>query len=146
MNISTRRRSGIAAAAILFCCLEATGTALAHPDSSAVGFQSPSGNIVCVARAGGVDCDIAERTYAAPPRPDTCHLNFGSRILLTPGAAPYFDCYGQSLRDRPLPTLDYDRSLRIGSVDCTSAASGVTCTDTDSGHNFTLSREFYQMK
>jgi hypothetical protein len=44
-----------------------------------------------------------------------------------------------------LPTLDYGQTHRVGSITCASEPSGVTCTDTSTGHFFRVSRESYQL-
>ncbi len=63
-------------------------TGRAHADPPVDYFQTPSGNIACMLGGfdGGVACDIAQHTYAAPPRPADCGpTNFGDRIQLLPG-------------------------------------------------------------
>ena len=39
-----------------------------------------------------------------------------------------------------LATLRYGNTLTAGNFRCTSAADGLTCTNTVSGHGFTISR------
>ncbi|RLV50699.1 hypothetical protein D9V37_01655 [Nocardioides mangrovicus] len=41
--------------------------------------------------------------------------------------------------------LSYGTSVRIGPVECTSASSGVSCENHDTGRGFTLSRERYTL-
>jgi hypothetical protein len=45
----------------------------------------------------------------------------------------------------PWPTLDYGQTRSLGSITCDSEPSGLTCTDTGSGHFFRLSRESYDV-
>ena len=41
--------------------------------------------------------------------------------------------------------LAYGEVVRVGSFLCDSESSGVRCTNEDSGHGFTLSRQAYTM-
>jgi hypothetical protein len=40
-------------------------------------------------------------------------------------------------------TLQYGHSITVGTITCTSLATGMTCNDTDGGHGFTVSRSVY---
>jgi hypothetical protein len=42
-------------------------------------------------------------------------------------------------------TLDYGQTRSVGVMICASEASGVTCTDTSTGHFFRVSRDSYQL-
>jgi hypothetical protein len=44
-----------------------------------------------------------------------------------------------------LPTLDYGQASSAGTITCDSETSGVTCTDTSTGHFFRVSRESYKL-
>jgi len=44
-----------------------------------------------------------------------------------------------------LKTLDYGRTYSRGAMTCDSELSGVTCTDTGTGHFFRVSRENYEL-
>jgi hypothetical protein len=44
------------------------------------------------------------------------------------------------------PTLDYGQKTRsLGAISCDSEQSGVTCTDTSTGHFFQVSSDSYQV-
>jgi hypothetical protein len=123
-------------------------TAHAVPDGS---FQSPSGNIYCIlivkdTGAASSACQLQQHhTYAAPP-PGTCHLGgWGSQIGLDQGNPPDFECVGGELAVAPMPTLGYGQTRSAGPITCDSEPSGMTCTDSSSGHFFRLSRESYQL-
>jgi hypothetical protein len=87
----------------------------ARADSGSPFFQSPSGNVQCNIGSGD---GIA---FAA------CEIR--EHNLATP----------------PLPTLPYGQARSIYPITCDSAAPGVTCRDTDSGHFFVPSRENFEM-
>ncbi|MED5813878.1 DUF6636 domain-containing protein [Mycolicibacterium sp. 050232] len=125
-------------------------TAHAIPASNM--FVTPSGNIWCLVPngegtdpAGGVVCEIREHSYTAPPKPADCHLDWGDRISLKPGAAPQVHCHGDTIFVPGMPTLSYGQSRSAGPITCEVQPSGVTCTDSDSGHFFTLSRQSLEL-
>ena len=85
-------------------------------------FATPSRNIVCnmYADNSGANCEVREHTWVAPastsgPHGRACDFSFG----------------GQT----------YSR----GAMTCDSELSGVTCTDTGTGHFFRVSRENYEL-
>jgi hypothetical protein len=112
-------------------------------------FQSPSTNIRCFIGEGvdgavSVACEIAQHNWVAPPRPDGCHLNWGSRFRLDQAVGTRFDCYGQSL-PTPDQTLAYNSSISHGTITCYSETTDVTGSDTYTGHYFRISRESYAL-
>jgi hypothetical protein len=46
--------------------------------------------------------------------------------------------------DAPSP-LDYGQTRTLGSISCESEPSGVTCSDSSTGHFFRISRDSYQL-
>ena len=44
-----------------------------------------------------------------------------------------------------LPTLDYGQTRCLGPITCDSEPTGMTCTDTSTGHFLRVSRESYQL-
>jgi hypothetical protein len=42
-------------------------------------------------------------------------------------------------------TLDYGQTKSVGVMTCASEPSGVTCTDTSTGHFFRVSRDSYEL-
>lgn len=119
-------------------------TAQAGPEGAR--FVTPSGNIWCLlANAGdtadGVVCEIREHTYTPPAKPADCHLDWGDRISLKPGGAPVVHCHGDTIFETGMPTLPYGQARWTGPIKCEAQPSDVTCTDTDTGHFFRLSRD-----
>jgi len=125
----------------------------AHADTE-YHFQSPSGNIACwlgdVIFNGGVECDIAQYTYALPARPADCPtqiVNFGDRFTLIPGQAAVMSCHGDTVRvPGEMQTLNYGQKLSLGQISCDSEQSGMICTDTSTGHYFLVSRDSYELR
>jgi hypothetical protein len=111
-------------------------------------FQSPSGNINCTLSTPGGEnaarCEVVEHTWAAPPPPPDCHLNSGDRFYLTQGGGAGVGCYGQEFPTAQ-QTLGYGQSLSLGTITCDSEYAGMTCTDSSTGHYFTVSRDGYEL-
>jgi hypothetical protein len=111
-------------------------------------FRSPSGNINCsLSTPGGrieARCEVVDHAWAAPPREPQCHQNWGDRFELTQGGGAAFDCYGQEFP--PVnETLAYGQARSFGSITCESESSGMTCTDSSTGHYFRVSRDNYEL-
>jgi hypothetical protein len=126
----------------------------AHADDQ-TGFQSPSGGIVCTmgqrhdpnnpARDGQgmVACQVLNHTYPQPPLAD-CPVA-GREYDLAQGSPASLGCQGGLIVDPLPPKLDYGQSRSVGTITCDIAPSGVTCTDSSTGHFLHLSRESYQL-
>lgn len=101
--------------------------------SSTVQFRSPSGKIICVIGPGEGLCfnALTEKKQAT----EDCGGPTAVRIY-TAGRASY----GTSCGGAPnVGVLRYGRSIRRGSIRCTSRTSGVTCKSLRTGHGFRLS-------
>ncbi|CRZ18410.1 DUF6636 domain-containing protein [Mycolicibacterium neworleansense] len=141
---------------VAFVAVASVGLALpgtAHAGPAGTKFVTPSGNIWCLLSTGadgtdatnGVVCEIREHHYAPPPKPADCHLNWGDRISLKRGGAPVVHCHGDTIFEPGVPTLPYGQARSAGSIKCESQPSGVTCTDSDSGQFFRLSRQTLEL-
>ena len=111
-------------------------------------FQSPSGNIMCWVGQNMATCHIVDYTYALAP--GTCpDGEFGGQILLKKGEPAAVRCGstppGTYVGLRTQTTLDYGHSKSQGVMTCASEQSGVTCTDTSSGHFFRIAKDSYQL-
>jgi hypothetical protein len=121
-----------------------------HADESYYEFLSPSANIACSVGTGsdgksGAGCDIRDHTSTPPPRPLDCHQGWGDRVSLEGGSAPVLHCHGDTEVFPGKPTLPYGQTRSAGPITCDSEPTGVTCTDTSTGHFFRLSRDSYQL-
>ena len=129
--------------------------ATTHADNNYYAFLSPSGNIRCVlsSQDGPVpiaQCQIKDYTYV--PQPASPCADGGAapgwEFRLDQGKVPYLPCGYTALDSgvgNNLPTLDYGQTHSIGSITCDSEHSGVTCTDTSTGHFFRVSSDSYQL-
>lgn len=122
-----------------------------HPATGAVrvvseltGFTSPTGNIGCYVDGEEARCDVAEHTWAPPPRPADCDLDYGGLGVGATGAAS-FVCAGDTSLDPSNPPIPYGESIQAGQLRCTSEEVGMTCLSTGSGHGFTVSRTAYRL-
>lgn len=142
------RRIGWTVTGVLLACAAPAG--VAHADDL-YQFQSPSGNIACVMAALSgttpeVACEIVDRTWTAPAEPAGCEGDWGDRVTLVQGAKPAFTCHSDTTRGIGLPSLAYGASHSLATLTCTSAESGITCTDAGTGHFFRLSRQGYELQ
>lgn len=122
------------------------GTAQAQ---NAVGFQTPSGNIHCLAynhEPGApyatLECDIGDRSGNAPvrPRPADCDFDWGQRFVLDGAAAgAQLGCASDWLGSDGNAVLNYGSSMTFGAITCTSRKTGLTCKN-KRGEGFFLSR------
>ena len=106
-------------------------------------FSSPTDNIHCSLEDTFVRCDVMERTYALPPRPASCDLDWGQVLVLPLTGSSQFDCVGDSIGQTPL-RLEYGKAIRAGELTCSMAEAGITCKQMKNGHGFFLSRASYR--
>lgn len=133
--------------------------------ADAAAFATPSGRIVCVMADNSVRCDyIAGDKAWTSPQPKACQLAWGDSLQLTQTAGS--TCHGDTLADSPsldsglvgwrrsgdptvevnglaLAALPYGSGIALGTLECDVASTGVTCTNTGTGHGFTIAREAY---
>jgi uncharacterized protein DUF6636 len=107
-------------------------------------FQSPSGNIGCAMTSGGdgiqARCDIALRSWKAPPKPRWCKLDWGQGVMVGARGRASYVCAGDTALHEG-SRLGYGRSIVLGRLRCTSLTSGVRCTNRLDGHGFEISRQ-----
>src|SRR5262249_55571357 len=112
-------------------------------------FQSPSGNIGCemLEHDDGTDvavCKIHDRTWASPPpgADGGCPARTAAvaqDLTLSRGGTACVGVYPSQIwlaLDYNKVTLDYGQTHTIGTITCDSEPSGVTCTDSSTGHFF----------
>jgi len=100
-------------------------------------------------------CQIGDHTYVTPPGsvtdstggPCPSGSDLGRDFALFQGKPAYLTCTYSALGSGfgSWPTLDYGQTRSLGTLNCDSEPSGVTCTDTSTGHFFRVSRESYQV-
>lgn len=144
---------------------------------NAAAFVPPSGNMTCDVNwydgTASASCEIYERTYADPPRPEGCefdwtnfiqlhkHASFGCvSDTMSPAADINIEQYGDYdhvawfaltgnaplLRnDRELAVLNYGQTVKVREISCTSLRTGVECRNAKTGGAFTISRSKYSL-
>jgi uncharacterized protein DUF6636 len=148
----------VIAAAAGFAAVLVAGTPAAPARSLAnVYFKSPSGNIVCgylpsfpknlqgTVREGLVQCVIKSGLKPSPPRRRCSDGDFtADRVdLFATGRVSVPLCNGDpgvAVYEAKAAVLGYGRAWSGGGLRCTSATTGLMCTN-KSGHGFLLSRE-----
>jgi hypothetical protein len=143
MNKLTKATLLVAATAAGTVALAATANAGIPPS-----FQTPSGNIMCWVDDNAAACRIVDYTYSAqqqdcpsPGGPNGFWLNDGAPAVLKCSNDPPGTYAGL----RTSVMLDYGQTRTVGVMTCAGEPSGVTCTDTSTGHFFRVSRDSYQL-
>lgn len=149
----------VLASATFAAVIALPATAQAEP-SQMYQFLSPSGNIGCHmdARDDGTAyawCRLQDETWVEPQSGD-CAQGYVPGAIGEP--APYLQlsqgnapCLGsvmsQLFFSGPYApaTLAYGETHTVGAITCASEPSGVSCTDSSTGHFFRVSRESYQL-
>jgi hypothetical protein len=112
-------------------------------------FQTPSGNILCWIADDAAACRIIDYTYAAAPAGACPSPGWANGFWLDDGKPAELLCStgppGSYTGLRTHTTLDFGQTRSVGVMTCASDASGVTCTDTSTGHFFRVSRDSYQL-
>jgi hypothetical protein len=121
-----------------------TPTQASGPALHLTAFSSPSGNIGCYLDSHGARCDIKDRSWQPPPKPASCPVDWGQGVEVTGGSAGHIVCAGDTALGAK-DQLAYGSSSAAGSYRCSSAETGMTCTDTATGHGFFISRDSYKL-
>ena len=117
---------------------------------SLVEFFSPSRNIACAVSTVdtempvGARCDISQKTWKAPAKPTDCEFDWGQALTLDAKAG--FECVSDAaVNAQDAPVLEYGQGVKLKTITCVSANSGITCTNSATGHGFSVSREKYSL-
>jgi uncharacterized protein DUF6636 len=109
-------------------------------------FETPSHNIGCYLDSKSVRCDIRERDWTPPSKPQYCikaGVDWGQGVAVSSHRASVV-CAGDTTLGGP-GLLGYGHSSRRGPIYCTSRTTGITCRNADTGHGFFLSRARYRL-
>ncbi len=109
-------------------------------------FETPSHNIGCYIDSHSARCDIRERAWTPPPKPQYCikaGVDWGQGIAVGDHRASVV-CAGDTTLGGP-GLLGYGHSSQRGTILCVSRPAGITCRNTASGHGFFLSRASYRL-
>ncbi|GFG86746.1 DUF6636 domain-containing protein [Mycolicibacter algericus] len=122
------------------------GAAAAAAESEMHFFESPSGNIACLADSDWVRCDVRDRDWSPPPRPADCpsQTGYGQGINLEATGKPEFVCAGDTTFGGDARTLQYGDREKMPGYSCVSETSGIRCENRD-GHGFEIARDSYRL-
>lgn len=110
-------------------------------------FASPSRNIGCMIIDATARCDIKQRTWSPPPTPKSCPpvVDYGQGLTVGTTGPGRLVCAGDTVLDPAAPTLAYGTATQVGSFLCVSRTTGMTCTETTTGHGFFISIQSYRI-
>lgn len=112
-------------------------------------FQTPSGNIACMADDMDEDgrwelrCDVGERDWRGGSAGRDCDLDSGDALGMGATGRPFWVCHGDTIL-RSGPVLGYGSTWRKGPFTCVVAREGVTCRNR-ARHGFFVSRSSYRL-
>ncbi len=119
------------------------GLATAASASAFRGFTSPSGNIGCVISKSSARCDIRNYSWHAPPKPNSCDLDWGGAVAVGSGRG-HFLCAGDTTLGAG-SKLGYGKTIHMGHMLCESQEAGMRCVNVRKGHGFFLSKQDYDL-
>lgn len=109
--------------------------------SAATFFENPRHNIGCAISKSGVRCDVRNRAWEPPPKPDWCGVDWGNGLQVGRRGVASFVCAGDTVLGGKR-VLAYRQSIRRGRFKCTSYRNGVRCVNSRSEHGFKVARRF----
>lgn len=140
-------------------------------EAERAGFVSPSGRIDCAmfpddGGSGGVRCDFYGEHDWKLPKPADCEFDYGSTVALNDTGKAVPGCVSDSILElaqvrsdneyvkwhaasgptvdkfgKTLAVLAYGQTLKVGVYRCSMASVGLTCTNTNTGAHFFISKE-----
>jgi hypothetical protein len=111
--------------------------------TGSVSFTEPDGDISCAIFSDEpmARCDVYEAEWNPPTPPADCLLDYGN-VLVVETEAGRFQCAGDAVGN-PDEVLDDGSTLRYGPFTCASTAGTIACTNTETGHGFSVSKSEY---
>jgi len=109
-------------------------------------FETPSHNIGCFLDRHSARCDIRERSWSPPPKPQYCikaGVDWGQGVAVGAHRASIV-CAGDTTLGGP-GLLGYGHAARRGPIYCVSRTVGITCINANTKHGFFLSRTSYRL-
>jgi Family of unknown function (DUF6636) len=109
-------------------------------------FRIPGGNIGCAmiygrgSGGGSARCDIARKTWQAPPKPRWCDVDWGFGLAVGARKRANFVCAGDTVLNQGR-VLRTGRVARLGPFRCKSLPGAVRCVNRSTHHGFRLSRK-----
>ncbi|MGO9972617.1 MAG: DUF6636 domain-containing protein [Solirubrobacteraceae bacterium] len=96
---------------------------------------------------GSARCDIKTRSWSPPPTPKGCPpiVDYGQGLLVTGSGPGHFVCAGDTVLDPSAPTLAYGTTTIVGPFQCASKTTGMSCTNLQTGHGFSIAIQGYRV-
>ena len=107
-------------------------------------FLSPSKNIGCSLSDSGARCDISDHSWAPPPKPAGCDVDFGQGVTVVGTSPATLTCAGDTVLVGD-QVLDYGHLATRGDFECRSSKSGMSCRNVKTNHGFSLAKEKYTL-
>jgi len=107
-------------------------------------FVSPSKNIGCSLSDSGARCDIGDRTWAPPPKPAECDVDFGQGVTVVGTSPATLTCAGDTVLVGD-DVLDYGRVATRGDFECRSTKASMACRNVKTNHGFSIAKEKYTL-
>jgi hypothetical protein len=108
-------------------------------------FQTPSGNIFCVADLDRIAlisflrCDLKENTAKIPARPQDCDLDWGNTFEMGDRGKAQRLCHGDTIQNPNYKRLEYGKKWRGGGFTCDVSKVRLRCVNRDK-HGFELAK------
>ena len=88
---------------------------------------------------GEARCDLREHTWAAPPKPKWCPLDWGDGVVVSRHGLGNYVCAGDTVANPSAPALGPGSGITLGRYTCSVLAASVRCTNNVNGHGFEVS-------
>jgi hypothetical protein len=105
-------------------------------------FENPRHTVGCVISTSGARCDVRDREWEPPPKPDSCELDWGNGLEVDRRGVANFVCAGDTVLGAGKRVLGYRRSIERGRFSCTVYRSGVRCVNQRTKHGFKVARRY----
>jgi hypothetical protein len=108
-------------------------------------FQTPSGNIFCVADLDRIAlnttlrCDLKENTAKIPARPQDCDLDWGNSFIMSDQGKARRNCHGDTVQNPNYKKLEYGKKWSEGGFTCDVSKVRLRCVNRDK-HGFELAK------
>jgi hypothetical protein len=104
-------------------------------------FENPRHNVGCVISSSGARCDVRDREWEPPPKPDWCEVDWGNGLEVDRRGVANFVCAGDTVLGGKR-VLGYRESIKRGRFSCTVHRNGVRCVNVRSEHGFKIARRY----
>ena len=134
--------------AIAVAAIAAMAVFAAQASASTKFFQSPNKNVGCaIVKTGGYKhsfsqarCDIKKHTWNAPPKPNSCHFDWGFGLEVGTSGKAQFVCASDSVIGQGQVLSQGDQVAFAGYSCSAQANNSIRCHNKSTGHGFAISK------